>query len=342
MAFELLDVTRTSSFRLRNCASLLIACLGACTPRSSDTRSGTEIESRFDNIPLAWTSDSSILFGRVETRHGGDVMESVCDGTGLYEATSDGVIHRRAWGLALCDVLSESAGVALDAARQRLLLSRKDPRRGLVEFDLNDNSSSVIREDCMATSTTPSLSRGGAALAFGAVCGPNASPEILISERDSAGTYRAARFQIPVQGDSPSWSPTGEQLAVHLGGDLLESTIVVVSRNGRQRLTLAKGFAPTWSPSGDWIAFKRFDEGTSVGPSIWIVREDGTGRRRLTSRADMPSVLQPNCWISTVVIWSPDGNSVAFGCDAELVAMNIRERTWRVWKAGIGVRRRLQ
>jgi TolB protein len=73
------------------------------------------------------------------------------------------------------------------------------------------------------------------------------------------------------------------------GGD-----IYVSAGAAETRLTSGGGYArPRWSPDGSQLAFLKAGQ-------LWVMRADGTGKRRLTTRA----AAGPS--------WSPDGKSIAF------------------------------
>jgi hypothetical protein len=59
---------------------------------------------------------------------------------------------------------------------------------------------------------------------------------------------------------------------------------------------------PAWSPDGVWIAFR--SSNGNGGDSIFAVRPDGSGLRRLTDASDTRSDAQP--------AWSPDGKRLYF------------------------------
>lgn len=59
---------------------------------------------------------------------------------------------------------------------------------------------------------------------------------------------------------------------------------------------------PTWSPDGRWIAFSSSRSGSE---DIWVMRQDGSGLRRVTTASSN----------ETDPTWSPDGRSLAFSSD---------------------------
>jgi TolB protein len=121
--------------------------------------------------------------------------------------------------------------------------------------------------------------------------GPAWSPDgrRLLFERDgtiylvpsAGGTAR--RVGPGYQGGG--WSPDGRLLALPLG-----RRIDLATAEGTMRRPLDTGRSrvrpyvhqPTWSPDGKWLAFVRSaEEGKSA--EIWVIRPDGTGRRRIAA-----------------------------------------------------------
>jgi TolB protein len=104
---------------------------------------------------------------------------------------------------------------------------------------------------------------------------------------------------------APAWSPNGKEIAYRLNPPRSDESdiMVVAARGGAPRnLTRSPGVAdwsPAWSPDGRSIAFFSTRGG---GRDLWVMRRDGTGKRRLTrdgSLNEYPS-------------WSPDGRTIAF------------------------------
>jgi Tol biopolymer transport system component len=73
---------------------------------------------------------------------------------------------------------------------------------------------------------------------------------------------------------------------------------VVTVSGGLRRLVRAPGWPgdwkPTWSANGRMIAFVRIPD---LGPDqVWVVRPDGSGRRRVATAAEDESVPDPPDW----------------------------------------------
>ncbi|MEU4426941.1 hypothetical protein AB0F81_40490 [Actinoplanes sp. NPDC024001] len=112
----------------------------------------------------------------------------------------------------------------------------------------------------------------------------------------AAGT-QAAGAQVQMTGTQAAGTPAAGQMgalpslvAYVRGGD------VYVSKGASEkRLTTGGGHArPRWSPDGRQLAFLK-------GGQLWTMKADGSGQRRLSTRA----AAGPS--------WSPDGKWIAFG-----------------------------
>jgi TolB protein len=104
---------------------------------------------------------------------------------------------------------------------------------------------------------------------------------------------------------SPAWSPNGKLIAYRLNPPRSdESDIMVVSASGGRprNLTNSPGVAdwsPAWSPDGRSIAFFSMRAG---GRDIWVMRSDGSQKRRLTRDGSL----------NEYPTWSPNGRTIAF------------------------------
>jgi Tol biopolymer transport system component len=131
----------------------------------------------------------------------------------------------------------------------------------------------------------------------------------------------------------PALSPDGTRIAYFDGMYDHSHNLWVANADGTKRRVLLDDElsdadhirALTWSPDGEWLAF-------TTDASLYLVRPDGTGLRRVVSRG---FVRAP------AVQWSPDGSRIAylrmggqncisvtgkdedFVCEAELVIVNV-------------------
>jgi WD40-like Beta Propeller Repeat len=123
--------------------------------------------------------------------------------------------------------------------------------------------------------------------------------------------------------ESPGWSPNGRRLLA-----LADGRLVVRSSEGRilRRLRVLAG-QPRWSPNGRLIAYlvTRCPDPTGktddTCADLWVIRPDGTGRRRLAAEdADPGAVGRP-------FSWAPDGRRLVYvkvGAPGGLVIVNVR------------------
>jgi Tol biopolymer transport system component len=103
-----------------------------------------------------------------------------------------------------------------------------------------------------------------------------------------------------------TWSPDGAEIVINVLDDSGNSRLALVDVDGsgparvlgEQKAGVSEESA-AWSPDGKLIAFIRVNEDASNGNEIWLIRPDGSGRRRITDGADDVS-------------WSKDGESLFF------------------------------
>ena len=139
----------------------------------------------------------------------------------------------------------------------------------------------------------------------------NFSESSYIDVFDSDGGGR--RRLVPFQAGEPSWSPDSSRIAFDRWFSIDGTDLYVVDADGGnlRRLTgrSNRSFgsdSPAWSPDGRRIAFVR--AGSLDAPSeIYVIGVDGTGLRRVTT-----SPRDPGNQGDFPVVWSPDGQRIAF------------------------------
>ena len=96
---------------------------------------------------------------------------------------------------------------------------------------------------------------------------------------------------------SPSWSPDGAKIAYSGNGD-----IWTMNPDGSDKTDLTNdprvNYEPSWGgPDGHEIAFTSTRTG---GPTIWVIHDDGTGLKQLTTMTGLESS------------WAPDGSAIVY------------------------------
>lgn len=139
-----------------------------------------------------------------------------------------------------------------------------------------------------------------------AVLVPTDELRIVTKQGEHRRTIRLGlrRDQFPDVGGE--WSPDGSEIAIDVleGGGESRVAIVAADGSGPARLLGepkpgVSEASPAWSPDGKAIAFIRVNEDASDGNEIWVMRPDGSGRRRITGGAEEAR-------------WSQDGRSLLF------------------------------
>ncbi len=137
---------------------------------------------------------------------------------------------------------------------------------------------------------------GGGGFALWVVNGLRGRPQPVFGTQDLPGHIEGAALS-PDGGRIAFTYDTGDADA---GKRTTQIYIVDLATGQRRALTSepAGSYDPAWSPDGRWIAFVSRAEG---GTNIWIIRPDGSDRRRLSAGgADRGTA------------WSPDGDRLAF------------------------------
>jgi TolB protein len=129
----------------------------------------------------------------------------------------------------------------------------------------------------------------------------------------------------------PAWSPDGKRIAfVSSDGRRLSLTSgdIYVSRidGTAERRLVRNGTFPAWSPDGTKIAFLRNRRRWSRNVAVWIMNADGSGQRRIWTRAAEGGGLS----------WSPDGERIALTSDNDIYIINIEGTVTRQLTRGWG------
>jgi Tol biopolymer transport system component len=151
--------------------------------------------------------------------------------------------------------------------------------------------------------------------------------ELFKVQPDGTGLVRLTRNS--VDDEAPRWSPDGRRLLA-----LADGRLVVRSPVGRvQRRLSVAGFEPSWSPDGSLIAYLvgRCPDPTGktddACADLWVIRADGTGRRRLAAEdVDLTVVARPYAW-------APDGRRLVYmkaGGAGRLVVVETRDARKRI------------
>lgn len=118
------------------------------------------------------------------------------------------------------------------------------------------------------------------------------------------------------------WSPDGKKIVFAFSpraelGDRTRSIYVInADGTGLEQLTDSLGIrddTPSWSPDGQTIAFssnRDYYPDAQLWSEIYLMDADGSNQRRLTYTDSL---------INGTPAWSPDGNSIAFTSNAEIV-----------------------
>lgn len=103
-----------------------------------------------------------------------------------------------------------------------------------------------------------------------------------------------------------AWSPDRLWIAYHQGGQIYKIPVVGDSLDNSRikQLTVGRGnFFPAWSPDVQWIAYDSDENTGNRSHYIWIMKSDGSQKRRIAYEPTMGEIRTPN--------WSPDGKKIA-------------------------------
>lgn len=153
---------------------------------------------------------------------------------------------------------------------------------------------------------SPAWSADGSKLAFES----SSAVDVDIWVIDADGSNARNISNDPTGPDlSPAWSPDGTQLAFWKQNFDGTGSVWVMDADGSNQVELTPESSvfshPAWSPDGRFIAFVSNRVGNN---ELYLIRPDGTGKRRLTY-TPLAQEDHPN--------WSPDGTMLVYEACAD-------------------------
>ena len=162
--------------------------------------------------------------------------------------------------------------------------------RGNSEIFVTNADDLLQLTDAVAHDVDPAWSPDGSQIAFAS----QRDGDFEIYAMDSDGQHPRRLTRAAGADTQPAWSPDGRSIAFTRQPDRAKQICVMLA-DGSGLVKLAEDAAsPAWSPDGKNIAF-------TTGGNIGVMHADGTGRRRLTDKAD-----------SRHPAWSADGKNIVF------------------------------
>ena len=122
---------------------------------------------------------------------------------------------------------------------------------------------------------------------------------------------------------SPASSPDGASVviaqAATIPGPEPVAGLAVVTGTQTRRITAGADSSPTWSRNGRWIAFFRFERGTT---NLYVVAPDGSRLRKLASAAGAPAA------------WAPDSRRLLIASHGRVRVVDLAGHTRAVRNGG--------
>jgi TolB protein len=147
-------------------------------------------------------------------------------------------------------------------------------------------------------------------IAFASASGAHGDTQIWVMRADGRG--RRALTAVNQFNQSPALSPNGKQIAFETVTGT-EHDLYVRDVNGTvSTLLVPDAASPAWAPDGKRIAF-------ASSADLWVIRSDGTHKRRLTRTAALEDTPT----------WSPDGKRLAYARDGRIWVVTLGGRRQR-------------
>lgn len=113
------------------------------------------------------------------------------------------------------------------------------------------------------------------------------------------------------EGRFPAWGPTGNRVAFSRQTGERTEALFVVDASGADVKEITNGTSidvfPSWSPDGQLLAYASDAGGRPGDLEIWTIRPDGSGAKRLTTKA-----TEYASSLAIAPAWSPDGTELLY------------------------------
>lgn len=267
-----------------------------------------------EDLALAWTAAGKLIVGHTEQYRGEYVEERPCQGTGFFAVpVAGGAARLLAAGDPYCSALDEGAAVGPDGRWAVYAENLSDEQSALVRLDFAARRVDTLVTACRGL-TEPAVSPDGTRIAVLRFCGERAEEfGVYVMGADGGGLRQVVGSgESTVEGYAPSWSPDGRRLAF-----VQHEQVAVVNVDGTGAGRITSGYGPAWSPDGAWVAFVDWEDGARRALGIYVVRPDGSGRRRVF-RNDVRTTFHRGFGNireggpRAPLVWSPDGRWIAF------------------------------
>ncbi len=172
----------------------------------------------------------------------------------------------------------------------------------------------------------PRLSPDGRLLAY--CSNRDGNWDVFVARADAPLAVSQVTFE-PSDDIAPSWSPDGKKLAYCSREGEGPWRLVLVDVGTRLRTFLGPGLYPDWSPNLEdpWICFQSQPRAHDGRSSVWIVRPDGTGLRKVVSdKGGVWSAINPR--------FSQDGRWIAYATlrkSRESVHFGAQDQADDIW-----------